>query len=281
MNHSALTPELYSRIVQWASHRDLASLCLTSKAFLLTAQTRLYTNLHLNSATLAFQVCRILINSPHNLASHVKHFVAYHGQRTALPEAFWLVIAGALQKMHGLESLAIVDPAEGGENNSWVLEGIRAEGIKEVKLRLGWDKFVRGFIERQPRLRFFHCMDRPEDVFHLVPAAPGPPGPFSCLQTVDAAMVVVAEILESSSCPITHLQAHIDVEFGTQVLEFIPHLVKIKNTLRSLNLIDIPEEVVGKTLKLIAMYCPGVKHLGVVPLPCQNVRLHLISIILL
>jgi hypothetical protein len=273
MNNSVLTPGLCSRIVQLASHRDLKSLCLTSKSFAAAAQSRLYTTLHLNNAPLAYQVCLVLISSPRNLASHVKHFLFYHTQRSVLPEAFWLVIAGALQKMHRLESLVILDPAEGVENNSWVLEGIRSEGIKELKLRLGWDKFVREFIERQPRLKFFHCVDRAEDVFHLVPGPPVPPGTLGCLHMLDAAMVVVAELLETVAIPITHLQVHIDMEFGGQVLEFIPLLAKIKDTLRSLSVIDVPEEVVGKTLKLIAMYCPELKHLGIVPLPCQNVRL--------
>ena len=47
--------------------------------------------------------------------------------------------------------------------------------------------------------------------------------------------------------------------------------VKVGKILKSLNLIDVPEEMVGKVVSVLAAVCPGLVYLGLLPLPVLNV----------
>jgi hypothetical protein len=85
--------------------------------------------------------------------------------------------------------------------------------------------------------------------------------------------------IQLCNSPLTHLQMIVDREHEVleQVLPLLPLLSKVHKTLRGLSLLDLPEEFVLKSLKIISTACPMLRHIGLMPLPATNVSRHMVS----
>ena len=265
-----LSPEISRRIAQLASSRrsDLCALCLTCKAFQREAEVRLYDGLSFSEPQRAHQACRTIIEHE-RLALLVRTFWFVQETRRPLPlgQPFWLSIKAALNRMHNLEFLILFDSSF---SNTWVLDPSQIKfQLHEAKLRFTWDASLVDFLESQPTLRSLTLFDDVNDLMRVGLL----PGYLPVLQVFDGPFMVGIQLWNS---PLTHLQMIIDREHEVldQVLPLLPLLAKVYKTLRGLSLLDLPEELVLKSLKIISTACPMLRHIGLMPLPISNVSLH-------
>ena len=259
-----LSPELCGRIVQ-ASHRreDLLTLCLTCKAFQREAEVRIYTQLVFTEPEKALQACTSVINNE-RLAICVRTFWFNQDARRSLPnlgQPFWSTIQAALIAMPNIESLLLCDNSYA---NSWVLDNPRIQfRLREAKLRLTWDAHLIRFLETQTSLRSLHLYDPVEEVITGVLAPNAIPG----LRTFDGSLMIGIQFLPSS---VSHLQLIVDCD-PDQFLSILARFGIVRKTLRSLSLLDIPEEAAPGVLRIISEVLPDLRYLGLVPYPITNV----------
>jgi hypothetical protein len=267
-NPQPLSPELCTRIANCTRRSDLPALALTSKAFLRVVQPVLYTAVHLSNSQRALLACQSITNSPH-IGAHIHTFVLYHSpQRRApvLTYPFWALVRSAFENMVNLETLVLADPTG---NNTWVLEGIRSDILKEMRVRLLWDPTLVKFLARQKLLRHLQCADVPEDV----KIAPLVPGSLPALRSFEGSIPLATELL---SCQLTHMQLFVDHDKVGQLRNFLNLLApNAGRHLRGLNLHEIPEDMLSRAVQLIAFSCPNLRHLGIIPLPAQHVSLRI------
>jgi len=264
MSPILLSPELCSRIVRWVRRSDLQALCLTCKAFQPKAETKLYEVILLGDPDAVYRVCKSIVSKNH-LGPHVRTFFIYHDQQRpqqrAYPPLFWDAVHSALAKMPNLDTVLIYDPTI---SNTWIFDPNHVKfQLREAKLHLVWDARIVHFLETQKKLRSLQVLNNPaqEKRAGIHPKA------LRSLEIFDGPLLVAAELLSS---PLTHLQAYIGNEARSQLLSVIPHLAKTSRTLRALNLLDIPEDLVNTVTLLISTACPGLHFLGILPLPTHN-----------
>jgi len=118
-------------------------------------------------------------------------------------------------------------------SNGWVLDNPAIQfKLKEAKLWLVWNASLTRFLERQTLLQTLHFVDTLEDITHTLS-----PGALPDLRVFDGAFMVALQLL---SCPLHHLQVVIDTDPDHVPLQ---RLGSLRKTLRSLNLLEVPEEV--------------------------------------
>ena len=262
-----LSPELCSRIVQWINQRrgDLAALCLTCKAFQREAEIKLYETLMLGDPNRAHIACST-IATQERFGCLVRSIYLYQDTRrqTLLPRQFWVTVQGALTRMHNLEFLFICDPSF---SNSWILDPTKIKfQLREAKLRFTWDTRLVKFLESQKKLRLLQNFDGSEDHVRLGIQ----PHALPALQVFDGPLMIAAQLV---SCPLTHIQVIIDPEVAPQLLSLLPRLAKVHATLRGLNFLEMPDELVSKALSIVSTTCPNLRHIGLLPLPWHSVSL--------
>jgi hypothetical protein len=261
----ALSPELCGRIVELASNRrqDLLALCLTCKAFQREAEVRIYTQLVFTEPDKVLKACNTVINNE-RLAICVHTFWFNQDSRRSPPnlgQPFWSALQAALIVMPNLESLLLCDNSYA---NSWILDNPRIQfRLREAKLRLTWDAHLIRFLETQASLRSLHLYDPVEEVLTGVLS----PNAVPDLQTFDGSLMIGIQFLPSS---ISHLQLIVDCD-ADQCLDLLARFGIVRKTLRSLSLLDIPEEAALTALKIISEVLPDLRYLGLVPYPVTNV----------
>lgn len=265
----ALSPELYNRIVQWASGRrkDLRSLCLTCKAFQREAEARLYATIIQDDPQRAHMVFRTLI-SQERLAAHVRIFYFTPEIRRipiTLGPPFWKALQEALIAMHNLENLLITDATF---SNTWIFDPDKIKfQLREVKLRFAWDANIIRFLQSQHKLRTIQFHDQMDEPLSMEINT----ATLRNLRVFDGTLVIGVQFLH---CRLAYLQVVIDSEPQPTLL-MLRKLSQVHETLRSLSLLDLPEEQITSTLAVIAMACPTIRHLGLLPFPVANVSRHI------
>ena len=230
--------------------------------------------------------------------------------RLVLGHAFWVAVHSALGTMKGLEYLVLYDASFA---NSWVLDAVGAEGggaeeeeekglsgcgVIETKLRFRWDEHVVKFLERQKKLAMVqvqapeygvamqqslhHSQGRLGGLLELPLAT----GSLPVLRIFDGTLGAGLEVVRAGA-PVTNLQVVVNreaMDAGDEVdsceglEEDVRMFAKVGKTLKSLNLIDVPEEMVGKVVSVLAAVCPGLVYLGLLPLPVLNVSFFFVII---
>ncbi|KAG1720777.1 hypothetical protein EDB19DRAFT_1646904 [Suillus lakei] len=262
MTTKALPPEACHRIVHWTRRCDLTALCLTSKSLQKSAEIKLYEVIMSGDINVIFRACESVV-SQERLGPYVRSFYLYQSARrtqTELPHRFWNMIQKALWKMRCLAVLYIDDPARA---NTWILNDIPKIPfqLREANFRLPWNRHIVKFLESQKKLRQFQIsggMDADAPQFE--------DGSLPDLCTFDGHLASATQLL-SLSCSLRHLRVPLDRSTNKQLLDFIPHLAALSRTLRSLNIIHIPEELSVEAIKLISFVCPDLHYVGIIPLP--------------
>lgn len=261
-----LSPEIARRIAQLSSSRrgDLCALCLTCKALQQEAEVTLYDVISFSEPQKAYQACRTIIEHE-RLALLVHSFWFAQEARRPLPlgQPFWLSIKAALNRMHNLECLVLFDSYF---SNTWVFDPAQIKfQLREAKLRFTWDTSLVEFLENQPKLHILTTFDNMNDSVRVALL----PGCFPVLQVFDGSFMVGMQLMQR---PLTHLQMIVDREHESieQVLDVLHQLSGVHKTLRGLSLLDLPEEVVSRALKIISTACPMLRHVGLIPLPVTN-----------
>jgi len=218
--------------------------------------------------------------------------------RLVLGQAFWAAVHNALGTMKALEYLVLYDTSFA---NSWVLDAVGSEGgvgteeeeerggsgcgVIETKLRFRWDEHVVKFLERQKKLAVVQ-VQAPEygvvmqDSLHHSEISLAA-GSLPFLRTFDGTLGAGLEVVRVGA-PVTNLQMVVerdgmDIGEGVDPCEGLEEDVRVfakaGKTLKSLNIIDVPEEMVGKVVNVLAAVCPGLVYLGLLPLPVLNVSI--------
>jgi hypothetical protein len=271
MGSLVIPQEICSRIVQWTKQTDLPALCLISKAFLRAAECKLYEHLYIGDPAVSYRACQT-IASRDRIALHVRTLWLYQDRRRsnsrgALSPQFWTIVHAALTKTLNLDVLGIADPTY---SNSWVLKDARFQ-LREANVRFTWDAHLVEFLQSQNRLRTLQTMNAP-----LPPDGGDPtiialqPGSLPSLQMYDGPLLVAAELMSS---PITNLQVFLDQESLTHTYTLIPHLASASKTLRTLSMLDVPEEVSMGIFDLCSTFIPQLRHIGVFPLLISSVAI--------
>jgi hypothetical protein len=263
-----LSPEISRRIAQLAGQRrgDLYALCLTCKAFQREAEIRLYEGLLFSEPQRAHRACRTIIENQHlALLVHTFCFAQESRRPHPLGQPFWLSIKSALTRMHNLECLILFDSSF---SNTWIFNPAQIKfQLHEAKLRFTWDASLVEFLEAQPKLRLLTTLDNINDSTRVGLL----PGCLPMLQVFEGTFMVGMQLVHTS--PLTHLQMLIDGEHEVteQILDLLPLLSGVSETLRGLSLLDLPEELAAKSLKIISTACPTLRHVGLIPLPVTSV----------
>ena len=261
----SLSPEICKRVVQHAYYwRDVWALCSTCKAFQREAEIKLYQQLQFVDPRRVLLACDSVIHNE-RLALHVKCFwfnQANDRQRPVdLGRDFWTVIQRALIAMCNIDVLFLCDRSF---SNSWVLDSPAIQfKLKEAKLWSVWNAPLTRFLERQTSLQTLHFVDTLDDITHQIS-----PGALPDLHIFDGAFMVAAQLL---SCPLHHLQIVIDADPDQVPLQ---RLGSLKKTLRSLNILDLPEEWSTRFLRIVCATLPDLRHIGIFPYPMLSVSLY-------
>jgi hypothetical protein len=177
-----------------------------------------------------------------------------------LGREFWTVVQRALIAMCNIEVLFLCDRSF---SNGWVLDNPAIQfNLKEAKLWSVWNAPLTRFLERQTSLQTLHFVDALEDITHRIT-----PGALPDLRIFDGAFMVALQLL---SCPLHHLQVTIDSDPKQLPLQ---RLGSFRKTLRSLNLLDVPEEWSSRFLKIVCATLPDLKHIGIFSYPMLSVSL--------
>ena len=243
--------------------RDVLALCSTCKAFQREAEIRLYQQLQFGDSRRVLLACNTVTGNE-RLALHVKCFwfnQSNDRQRSIdLGREFWTVIQKALIAMCNIEVLFLCDRSF---SNGWILDnpGIQFK-LKEAKLWSIWNAPLTNFLERQTSLQTLRFVDAVEDITHQIT-----PGALPDLQIFDGTCMVALQLL---SCPLLHLQMMMDTDPDQVPLQ---RLSSFRKTLRSLNLLEIPEEWSIRFLGIVCATLPDLQHIGIFPYPILSVSL--------
>ncbi|KAG7444071.1 uncharacterized protein BT62DRAFT_250410 [Guyanagaster necrorhizus] len=263
--------------------KDLLALCQTNKAWQRESEKALYHSVRVDSLARLKQFCTTIITQP-RIAELVIAFslmsqpTRYTPPSTTYLAELWKSFHGVLQKLPNLLSLAI---AEQYAVPSWVFSSEAAgECLFPFNLTsltmygVPYNSQMAEFICAQSDLQRLQYYADPteEDVRHAY--EPGTPSLYDGilledLRELSGNVTIVHDIL-SAPCqpPITRLIMGTDEEWPT-LLQVLPKLSKIRNTLRNLGVTHIPHDpaVVDQVLDIIAATCPDIRTLGLIPLP--------------
>ncbi|OSC98186.1 hypothetical protein PYCCODRAFT_1471246 [Trametes coccinea BRFM310] len=264
-----LPPEIFSAIVSYAtSQRDLLALSHTSKAFQRAAEPRIYESMILRDAQSAFIGCHALLARDAFRGPYVKRMVIYQDPRrvnarnnlAAAPLQFWLAIQHALTKTINLETLYIHDPTL---SHSWILDDQSLKfQLREATLQMPWDSHMVSFLHTQKKLLALAVIDAHYDG----PVYPLSPSALPILDTFNGPVLVLPELL---GCPLKRIQMTAEQETASLIPTIVADLGKIMKSLRSLNIVGLPEELVLETVHLVsnAVFASNLRYLGVLPFP--------------
>ncbi|KAI0051498.1 hypothetical protein FA95DRAFT_1534686 [Auriscalpium vulgare] len=267
---------LVSLIIEHASAHDLPALCRASKSLNAPAERALYKALTFYEPHTAGQVCRVLAHAP-RLAQLVRAFsivARYSRVRLPagdLPNTWWQNVAHALRGMSALESLVLANLA-GPTPYGWVLPAAPVFQLREARILFPWTADADAFVMHQRALRFLHVVDIAPGldvpgVQEQAALADAPDVLLPALEIIDVPVRIATQFLGS---PLTHIQVIPDAESlssSGDVMAFMSHLWRVRETLRSLAVHDAPEYRSAEIVLQVAQHCPGLQYLGVLALP--------------
>ncbi|KAG6914598.1 hypothetical protein DXG01_016432, partial [Tephrocybe rancida] len=261
-----LSAEICGKIVGSVGSRraaaDLATLCLTCKAFQREAEVRLYDSLFFADVGRAHLACKTLSTND-RLALLVHTFWFNDESRRPLPppRQFWVLVQGALCRMHNLVNLSLFDISHA---NGWILDPAHVKfQLHEAKLHFTWDTQLVRFLEAQTKLQRLQTFDRVEDARRIGIALAA--GSLPVLKRFDGTLMVALHIL---TAPLTNLQIMIEEGVVNRLSDFLPRLcVPIHKTLHALSMIDLTEGIAADALDIVASKCPDLLYIGLIPLP--------------
>jgi len=158
--------------------------------------------------------------------------------------------------------------------------------VVEVKLRFRWDEHVIQFLERQKKLAVVQVQPPEYGLLHpaAVAALTGDRtgrkinlthGSLPLLRVFDGTLEAALDVARVGA-PLTNLQAVVerdstDAAEGVDPYEGLEEdlrgFMKLRKSLKSLNLCDVPEDLVGDIINVLAVACPELVYLGLLPLP--------------
>lgn len=220
--------------------------------------------------------------------------------RMVIGQGFWAALHGALGTMRNLEHLVLFDPSYA---NSWVLNGLGntedVEGedelagrkVTEAKLRFAWDEHVLHFFQRQRRLAVAQLQSPECDPVHTTVVGSeqrdGTPmrdvalsaGSLPSLGIFDASLEAVLGAVRANA-PLLNVQAFVEysslmspamdddsVDLYDGLEEDMKTFAKVGKTLKSINLLELPEDATGRIVNVLAKVCPDLLYLGLLRLP--------------
>lgn len=260
-----LSPEICSNIAAFlsGSHKDLLSLCLTCKAFQREAEAKIYSVIVLDSPERALIACNT-ITCNERLALLVRTFWFSLNDRlfTAndinLGHDFWAVIRRTLIAVSNLEVLLLCDNAY---TNTWIFDTPEISfRVREARLKFVWDANITKFLQSQSNLRTLLFNDPVDEVVEQLP-----PNSLSDLRMFDGTLSIGLQLLHTK---IHHLQLVVDTEWW---IENLPRFTALRRSLRSLSLLDVPEDASQRAVSIISQVLPDLRHLGIFPYPMMNV----------
>ncbi|KAG6831442.1 hypothetical protein H0H87_005114 [Tephrocybe sp. NHM501043] len=225
------------------------------------AEIKLYDSLYFGDAGRAHIACKTLSrNGRLALLVHTFWFNDESRRPAPITRHFWLLVQGALCRMHNLVVLGLFDVSYG---NAWVLDPryIKFQ-LHEAALHFTWDTQLVEFLEGQNKLQYLQTFDRVDDA-HRVVVAPAA-GSLPLLQRFDGTLTVSEYIL---SCPLTQLQITVEEGVLEHLLDFLSRLCNVRKTLRSLSMLDLGDDIAADALDVVASICPNLMYLGLIPLP--------------
>jgi hypothetical protein len=164
--------------------------------------------------------------------------------------------------MHNLEYLLLHDSTL---SNTWIFDpGEIKFQLREVKLRFTWDERILDFLQSQRKLRLLTIFDILADLNR--PELK--PGSLPLLNTFDGTIMMAMQLL---SCPLTHLQMRITGDSKRHLPLLLSKLSHVHKTLRSLSLMQLHDGQAVEALATISAVCPTLQHIGLIPLPIDNV----------
>ncbi|THH31613.1 hypothetical protein EUX98_g2594 [Antrodiella citrinella] len=263
--------EIFARVLQHIRVPELPLLCRLNKSYQRVAERKLYSNLVLGDANIAFHVCMALLRNDGVRGAYVKRFwfwvdVRRTVSRVQLPMHFWKTIQLALVTMTELKDLLIHDPIM---TNTWILDPEELDDqhrfqLHHGKFRLVWDANLVAFLKTQTQLKYLMTLDATD----ITQVESMPAGYLQALETYEGPLLVAAELLR---CPrVTHMRVAVDEEVSPLLAEFIEGAVTLDTPLRSLHFSMIPEQFLGQALEALTSepkWCAGLKYLGVIPMP--------------
>lgn len=230
------------------------------------------------------------------------------------PAVFWTSIRDALAKMDRLEVLTLTDPTtpmsgngpggfvdDDGRFISYIFPENPPFSLKSFTTYIPCDGRLMRFLGTQSELRELTVREtwydyRQEFNFQyrkyqeaLVGRADhhdeedGLQLEFPVLESFEGPVQLAAMLFKS---PLRFLQVHMDRDSVLDILEAFPMMVTerdedglcVGNTLKSLNVFNLPHAKAVEAMRMAAKYCPQVLHLGCFPLGDINVRSSISSV---
>lgn len=271
MAGNALPVEVLDRIVQFARHQDLLVLSRASRQLQPIAEARLYEEVLLREPFQAARGCGALSQQNFARASYVRRFWLYQDprycQRTPWPEQFWRRVQAILERMTNLENLYLYDDTCA---NTWIFERPMPFRLRDASLHFQWDEKLVAFLETQDQLRHLSIqtgVEDDEEVTHRAPQL----GSLPSLEVLEAPMHVCFDLLP---CKLQRMAMVIDDENAPLFSSFVEALSSTNKTIRSLNVVAIPEFLVVDSIRALAAstLSTTLRHLGVLSLPLLDVR---------
>jgi hypothetical protein len=218
----------------------------------------------LGNPTVAFEACRSIATAE-RLGPYVRQFFVFQEDRrfrnVAFNLQFWQMVQVAMNQMCHLELLYIHDPS--GQNTFILDPALLNFQLHEVQIRMNWDENVVAFLTDQRMLERLTVMRGPDNFEY-----PLGPDVLPDLKQFVGAITVAVQLL---MCPLTHLQVYVDEATSVSLISFIPRLITTRATLRSLNLLHLPDTIALDALHLISTACPKLQYIGILPFTSRHV----------
>ncbi|KAI0698104.1 hypothetical protein BC835DRAFT_1269369 [Cytidiella melzeri] len=262
-----LPAEVCAQVVQYAHSSDLPALGCTSKALQVLAETRLYQHVIMKDPTSIYRMSLALHARDFCRAPYVKRLWVYQDTRCSRgvwAEELWIVIRNILAKLENLEIIYIFD-----ENctNTWIFEPrVLSFRLKEANLGFSWDETFVSFLETQTELRALTIQVPDEDEHTRRILAPDS---LQKLESFDGPLFIAADFITS---PLTRLNTRVDEENAPLFSTYITTLAHSNKTLRSINVLHIPEYLVSDSLRVLASsyLSSTLRYIGILNLPATE-----------
>ena len=271
MAGTALPIEVLDRVVQFARHQELLTLSRVSRELQPIAEAKLYEEVIIREHMQAGKGCTALSQQNYARAPYVRRFWLFQDprlcQRGPWPEQFWRRIQAILERMTSLENLYIYDDTSA---NTWIFDRPMPFRLRDVCLHFHWDDRLVAFLETQDQLRRLAVQTSIEDggiINHRGPQL----GSLPSLEVLEAPLHVAFDLI---ACKIQKMAIVIDDESAPLFATFVEVFAKTNKTIRSLNLVAIPEFLVADCLQVLgaSTLATTLRHLGVLSLPLMDVR---------
>lgn len=274
-----LSKEVYHLIVKYVGQKsDLCNIARVNKQFQAAAERALYNTLYMNGIAATISLCDLL-STRDRLSINVEALTVYApGKDGALPEQYWIALAGALQRIGRLRYLNL--HIEGDNKRSWILRDCPFR-LHAFHCDLAWDDDLIAFLNTQHNLTDLYLADynadhtRPNSTMTLDPRA------LPKLSTLECSFTDAVRVLAPGR-PLVRLKtcfSRDEIESKREeLLQLMASLRQVKGRVLCLDLADASysEDFTLIVLDEIFQRLPGLRYLATVVLPIgREVRIFL------